>query len=119
EEEGQEPGGHGSGHHGGDGEDLLGQGHGWDTSWGNLLRRARKASTMHPMAGSRKFSLPSSTRHRKVHPTPMRAGRWSRLASHWERNITTKRAVMTNSMPVVSNWIRYPSREPKVAPATQ
>ena len=38
---------------------------------------------------------------------------------HWSKAMTTNRAVITNSMPVVLKWIKYPSRAPRVAPATQ
>ncbi len=35
------------------------------------------------------------------------------------QNMTTNSAVMTNSIPVVSKWITYPSSAPAVAAATQ
>src|SRR5699024_4573338 len=122
DEEGQKTGQHGGGDHRQDGQDALGDGHGHGASTSSrakVLWVSRKLRMIRAMAGTMKLLLPNTSRQAREQPTPTRAGRWSLASSHWLRNMTTNRAVMTNSMPVVSKWMTYPSRAPAVAPATQ
>src|SRR5699024_1886272 len=104
EEEGEKAGQHGGGDHRQDGQDALrkGHGHGRFTSRTKVLRVSRKLRMISAMAGTMKLPLPKSSRQTSEQPSPTRAGRWSLASSHWLRNMTTNRAVMTNSMPVVS-----------------
>src|SRR5699024_8533595 len=120
DEEREKAGEHGGQHHRRDGEDALGNGHGHDAPpsfsglpAAKLLRVNRKLRMIRAMAGTMKLLLPNTSRQSSEQPSPSRAGRWSLASCHWLRNMTTNRAVMTNSMPVVSKWMTYPSSAPR------
>ena len=66
-----------------------------------------------------KFPIPNIIRQITEAKIPITAGRWSFWESHWLRNITTKRAVITKSIPLVLKFIKEPKIPPKVAPDTQ
>ena len=66
-----------------------------------------------------KLLLPNTSRQEQRAAKHPAGRRWSLASCHWLRNMTTNRAVMTNSMPVVSKWMTYPRSAPRVEPVTQ
>ena len=68
----------------------------------NLFRHKKKLKIINAIAGIMKLLFPKRSRQASEHMTPIKAGRCRLAVSHWSRNITKKRAVITNSIPVVS-----------------
>ena len=73
------------------------------TDYHHYRSRTRHNSyTFSAIAGIMKLLFPKRSRQASEHMTPIKAGRCRLAVSHWSRNITKKRAVITNSIPVVS-----------------
>ena len=68
----------------------------------NLFRHKKKLKIINAIAGIMKLLFPKRSRQEREHMTQIKAGRCRLAVSHWSRNITKKRAVITNSIPVVS-----------------
>ena len=70
-------------------------------------------------AGRMKLDVRMSIRNRAPQMNPVMAGIWVLAAFHWSTQMTTNRAVMAKSMPVVSNLISSPISAPSTEPRTQ
>ena len=74
---------------------------------------------IHAIVGIRNESFPKAIRHTTEAIIPIREEMCRFSLSQFSRKITINIEVITKSMPVVSNLINPPIREPRVDPVIQ